>query len=65
MATAALVVADDGGGGGRTLEPGDHAKPTLGAGIIRGLAAQLKGAIEVRRENGTRSEIRVPVPVLT
>ena len=64
-ATVALVVADNGGGGGRPHEPGDHAKPALGSSIIRGLVAQLKGTIEVRRENGTRSEIRVPVPVLT
>ena len=64
-ATVALVVADDGGGGGRAHEPGEHAKPALGTSIIRGLVAQLKGTIEVRRENGTRSEIRVPVPVLT
>lgn len=61
-ATVALVVADNGGGAARAGLPADDAKPALGTSIIRGLVAQLKGTLEVRRENGTRSEIRVPVP---
>jgi two-component sensor histidine kinase len=63
-ATVGLVVADNGGGGGGTAEHADEARPALGTSIIRGLVAQLKGTMVVRRDNGTRSEIRVPAPVL-
>lgn len=64
-ATVALVVADDGGGDARDQTAADPAKPALGTSIIRGLVAQMKGTMMVRRENGTRSEIRVPAPMLT
>ena len=63
-ATVALVVADNGGGGAKAADPADEVKPALGTSIIRGLVAQLKGTMVVRRENGTRSEIRVPAPVI-
>ena len=43
----------------------ESARPALGTSIITGLVAQLKGTMEVRRGNGTRSEIRVPAPVLS
>jgi two-component sensor histidine kinase len=61
-ATVGLVVADN--GGGAKVEHADDARPALGTSIIRGLVAQLKGTMVVRRDNGTRSEIRVPAPVL-
>lgn len=57
-ATVSLVVADD--GAGATAAPSGRA--ALGASIIRGLVAQLKGTLVVRRDNGTRSEIHLPAP---
>jgi two-component sensor histidine kinase len=60
-ATVSLVVADD--GAGATAAPSGRA--ALGASIIRGLVAQLKGTLVVRRDNGTRSEIHLPAPQLT
>lgn len=64
-ATVALVVSDNGGGEKSAKMPVESARPALGTSIITGLVAQLKGTMEVRRENGTRSEIRVPAPVLS
>jgi two-component sensor histidine kinase len=62
--TVALVVADNGGGKAKADGSADDAKPALGTSIIRGLVAQLQGAMVVRHDNGTRSEIRVPPPVI-
>jgi two-component sensor histidine kinase len=63
-ATVALVVADNGAGSAKADSPADAARPALGASIIRGLVAQMHGTLVVRSENGTRSEIRVPAPVI-
>lgn len=59
-----LIVSDDGQGqtGGETsLRP---PKTGLGTGIVAGLVAQLGGTLSTQSENGTRTEIRVPEPVL-
>jgi two-component sensor histidine kinase len=63
-ATVALVVADNGGGKAKADGSVDAARPALGTSIISGLVAQLKGTMVVRHENGTRSEIRVPAPMI-
>jgi two-component sensor histidine kinase len=55
-----LVVSDDGAGQG---ESPPASRSALGAVIIAGLVAQLRGTITVQTDNGTRSEIRVPAPV--
>ncbi|WP_082554583.1 sensor histidine kinase [Caulobacter sp. Root1455] len=60
-----LAVADDGVGHDGSEAPAPGGRTTLGVTIIEGLAAQLKGTIMVRRDNGTRTEIRVAAPVLS
>ena len=66
--TVSLVVSDNGKGGADAApdEPGAlSSRKGLGANIIKGLIAQLRGTMSVHTENGTRSEIRVAAPVLT
>jgi two-component sensor histidine kinase len=58
----ALIVSDDGQGqaGGQT--PSDQPKSGTGTRIIATLVNQLNGTITVRRDHGTRTEIRVAPP---
>jgi two-component sensor histidine kinase len=53
-------VSDDGQNQALTVKP---AKPGIGSTIIRSLVAQLDGTIDVRRENGMTTEIRLAMPV--
>jgi two-component sensor histidine kinase len=57
-----LVVADDGEG---LVSESETAGASLGATIVEGLVKQLGGTLTVKRENGVRSEIRVPGPTST
>uniref|UniRef100_B0SZC2 histidine kinase n=1 Tax=Caulobacter sp. (strain K31) TaxID=366602 RepID=B0SZC2_CAUSK len=60
-----LTVADNGVGHDGSETPARGVRSTLGVTIIEGLVAQLKGTIMVRKDNGTRTEIRVAAPVLS
>jgi PAS domain S-box-containing protein len=65
--SVSLVVADNGQGmaaGQVAGESGKSPSRGLGANIIKGLVAQLRGTMSVREDNGTRSEVRVTAPVL-
>lgn len=54
-----LVVADDGKGQtGGAASP----RPAFGTRVIEGLVTQLGGRMTVKYDNGSRSEIRLPVP---
>jgi two-component sensor histidine kinase len=51
-----LTVRDDGAG----LPEGFERTGRLGVKVIRALVAQLKGTLDIKRENGTTFEIRAP-----
>jgi len=58
-----LIVSDD-GQGTTPFKPPKSPKATFGMSIINGLVAQMKGAISVTTDKGTRTEVRVaPAPV--
>ncbi len=59
--TLVLVVSDDGVGASADAAAG--AKTGLGAGIVRSLVAQLDGVLSTASGPGTRTEIRIPMPV--
>jgi PAS domain S-box-containing protein len=61
----ALIVSDDGQGRIGESIPHGQRKVGLGAGIIKGMVGQLQGELTVKNENGTRTEIRVPAPVIS
>jgi PAS domain S-box-containing protein len=60
----ALIVSDDGRGHNGDVSPAKAVKPGLGAGIIAGLVAQLRGTMTMRNDHGTSTEIRLAAPVL-
>jgi two-component sensor histidine kinase len=57
-----LIVADDGKGkAGSSMS--DHSGRGLGLSLVEGFVAQLEGTMSVRRDNGTRTEIRTAAPI--
>jgi two-component sensor histidine kinase len=58
-----LVVSDDGKGCIGAVTVPSQQKRGLGSRIIEGLVAQLEGTLSVQHTHGTRSELRVAVPV--
>jgi two-component sensor histidine kinase len=59
-----VVVSDNGKGYERVDIASGVSTAALGTSIIEGLVAQLRGSAMVRSDQGTRTEIRVPSPVL-
>jgi two-component sensor histidine kinase len=53
----ALLVEDDGSG----FEPAREGRRSSGLGLVRGLANQIGGALEIERAGGARCTIRFPV----
>jgi PAS domain S-box-containing protein len=59
----ALVVSDDGVGLTAPPAGAPGRKSALGAGIIKGLVAQLRGTMAISSANGARTEIHLAAPV--
>jgi PAS domain S-box-containing protein len=60
-----LIVSDDGEGRVDDEAASWPSKVGLGTTIIAGLVAQLRGTITVKREKGTRTEVRIAAPMLS
>jgi len=59
-----LVVSDDGQGRPGLETSSDTWRAGMGTQIIAALVDQLEGTMTVKREQGTRTEVRVPAPAL-